>query len=55
MLQNIFSHRPPLYDLFAEAELRALPPLCYLEKGSVTKYLKREECGYVYSRKISYL
>ena len=27
MLQNIFSHRPPLYDLFYKAELRALPQL----------------------------
>ena len=26
MLQNIFSRRPPLYNLFATAELRALHP-----------------------------
>ena len=26
MLQNIFSHRPPLYDVFDQAELYALPP-----------------------------
>ena len=28
MLQNIFSYRPPLYDLFNKAELCALHPPC---------------------------
>ena len=28
MRQNIFSHKPPLYDLFDKAEVRALHPLC---------------------------
>ena len=28
MLENIFSHRSPLYDLFDKAELRALHPSC---------------------------
>ena len=29
MLQNIFSHKPLLYDLFNKAEMRALPPRCF--------------------------
>ena len=28
MLQNIFSHRPRLYDVFDKAELYALHPPC---------------------------
>ena len=28
MLQNIFSHRPPLYDVFDKAELYALHAPC---------------------------
>ena len=28
MLQNVFSHRPPLYELFDKAEFRALHTLC---------------------------
>ena len=30
MLQNVFSHRPPLYDIFDKAELRALYTPCHI-------------------------
>ena len=38
MLQNIFSYRPPLHDLFNEAELRAFHPTCFIK--SRTQFLK---------------
>ena len=39
MLQNIFSHRPPLYDVFDKAELCVLHESCYLLVVGVLIYL----------------
>ena len=38
MLQNIFSHRPPLYDLFDNAELRAVHTPCITSDLMETVY-----------------
>ena len=47
MLQNVFSHRPPLYHLFDKAELRALHTPCYPPGSAVTLtfYRPQRSCG----------
>ena len=47
MLQNVFSHRLPLYNLFDEAEFRALHTPCYPPGSAVTLtfYRPQRSCG----------
>ena len=47
MFPKKFSHRPPLYDLYDKAELRALHPLCrryILREHHVIVFLQKRRC-----------